>query len=1153
MQRIDDRLVLSPSDLVNYVACRRLTELSLEVLDGRLERPTETDPELAVVTRRGLDHEDRYLEELEASGLDVIRIPSDGTLGDRVALSLEAMARGADVVYQAAFFDERGEGPAWVGFADFLRRVEIPSSLGAFSYEPEDAKLARRVKPGAAIQLCAYAEQIERLQNHAPEYVHVKLGSGERESLRLADHSAYFRAAKARFLADLSEGIAAYPDPVEHCQICVWRERCDEQRLADDHLCTVPGLRSDQARKLREAAGIDTVGALAVLDPPVDGIVGSTLEKLQRQARLLVEARTAADGARPPYELLGPVEPGRGLGALPTPSQGDVIFDIESDPFVGIGGLEYLFGVGWVKADGTFDYRALWAHDPNQERASFESLIDFFVERRLQYPDMHIYHYAAYEPTAIGRLMGRYGSREDEVDDLFRGGVFVDLYRVLRQALCVGAPSYSLKKIEGLYLDARTQAITDGGSSIVEYERWIEEGDAQILTELEAYNRVDCDSTRLLRDFLESLRPEYEASFGVRLTRPPVGDPDAPETAVAASDENGTLKAQLALRAAREEEEAGSTTLLLGELLDWFRREAKPAWWQYFDRILRCDEYDLFDDTETIAGLVYEGIARTEAKSYIHRYRFDPSQEHKLSAGQGVCDPAVERERLLEGRNQPRPGALVSVDSSAGVLELKRGINSAAPHPVCLIPEGPIRTAEQRAALRRVAQEVIDAGIDGPGAYRAARDLLLRRPPRSGRGAFPGGSLRRAEESALKAMLRLAADLDGGALSVQGPPGSGKTYSAARVVTEIVEAGGTIGITANSHAVITNLLGEVMRCAAEQSIVVQASQKAEDAQALDHPSVTVRNEWQAVLSDLDGGTPVIAGTAWLFAREDFDHRLDYLIVDEAGQLSLANVLAVATAANNLVLVGDPRQLAQPSQGTHPEGAEASGFGHLLDGAETMPAELGLFMEHTRRLHPDICRFVSEVVYEDRLESLAGCERQALSGTGPLAGSGLRWVPVPHTDNHLSSPEEAEIAAALFGALLGRSWTNRDGTERTVTTEDILVVAPYNAQVALLREHLPSGARVGTVDKFQGQEAPVVLVSLATSSADKAPRGLSFLYSTNRLNVAVSRAKALTVMMASPQLLAANCRSVEELRLANGLCRYVELAGSIAPDYLLGSV
>ncbi len=241
-----------------------------------------------------------------------------------------------------------------------------------------------------------------------------------------------------------------------------------------------------------------------------------------------------------------------------------------------------------------------------------------------------------------------------------------------------------------------------------------------------------------------------------------------------------------------------------------------------------------------------------------------------------------------------------------------------------------------------MAHAIVDAGVDGPGPYQAAEDLLLRLPPRQARG-LPEGPLRRSDENALEAMLRLAADLGCGALSVQGPPGSGKTYSAARVVTEIVKAGRTVGITANSHAVITNLLQEVVRCGAQQGVAVRATQRADDGQGLDDPSVTVRGDWQTVLADLDGGTLVIAGTAWLFAREDFDQRLDYLIIDEAGQLSLANVLAVATAAKNVVLVGDPRQLAQPSQGTHPDGAEASGLGHLLAGVETMPAELGLFM------------------------------------------------------------------------------------------------------------------------------------------------------------------------------------------------------------------
>jgi uncharacterized protein len=357
----------------------------------------------------------------------------------------------------------------------------------------------------------------------------------------------------------------------------------------------------------------------------------------------------------------------------------------------------------------------------------------------------------------------------------------------------------------------------------------------------------------------------------------------------------------------------------------------------------------------------------------------------------------------------------------------------------------------------------------------------------------------------------------------------------------LVKAGKTVGITANSHAVITNLLRTTVGEAERQGVSLRAAQKAEDNQGLRHPAVSLHDQNADVLADLADGVDLVAGTAWLFSRQDLDQALDHLIVDEAGQMSLANALAVGTSATNLVLVGDPRQLSQPSKGTHPDGAGVSALDHVLADADTMPEDRGVFLDHTYRLHPGICEFVSEIVYDGRLHSVAGCERQAIGGEGALAGSGLRWAPVDHSGNRSSSPEEAEVVQRLYQDLIGRSFTDRDNVAHQLGPKDILVVAPYNAQVSELGRMLPGGARVGTVDKFQGQEAPVVIVSLATSSLEAIPRGMEFLFSRNRLNVAVSRAKALTVMVGSPALLAVKCNTVEQLRLANGLCRYVELA------------
>jgi uncharacterized protein len=285
---------------------------------------------------------------------------------------------------------------------------------------------------------------------------------------------------------------------------------------------------------------------------------------------------------------------------------------------------------------------------------------------------------------------------------------------------------------------------------------------------------------------------------------------------------------------------------------------------------------------------------------------------------------------------------------------------------------------------------------------------------------------------------------------------------------------------------------------------------------------------------------VVAGTSWLWAREQMRNTVDVLFVDEAGQKSLADVVAVSGAAKSIVLLGDPQQLAQPSKGSHPAGAEVSALEHLLDGADTMPDDLGLFLETTHRMHPKVCAFISEIAYDGKLHSEPNLERQSVDGE-----AGLRWVPVEHEGNRTASPEEAKRVGELIDDLVGSKWTDKTGKTRKLKLDDVLVVAPYNAHVACLQQHLPEGARIGTVDKFQGQEAPVTIYSMATSTADDAPRSMEFLYDLHRLNVAVSRAKALSILVCSPQLTRVLCRIPNELRLANALCRY-EAASRCGP-------
>jgi uncharacterized protein len=267
--------------------------------------------------------------------------------------------------------------------------------------------------------------------------------------------------------------------------------------------------------------------------------------------------------------------------------------------------------------------------------------------------------------------------------------------------------------------------------------------------------------------------------------------------------------------------------------------------------------------------------------------------------------------------------------------------------------------------------------------------------------------------------------------------------------------------------------------------------------------------------------------------------LDVLVVDEAGQMALANAIAVGPAAGSLVFLGDPQQLRQPSHGSHPPGVDRSVLDHLVGDEDTMPPQFGLFLETTYRMHPAVCSYISEVFYDGKLEPDPMNVQQEVLGQAPAAG--LLYKPVPHTGNRTISLEEVEQVGATVRELLGRPWRDRHKNIQQLLGSDILVVAPYNAQVRWLMEKLPQDVRVGTVDKFQGQQAPVVIYSMATSSADDAPRGVDFLFSLNRLNVAVSRARSLAILVASPSLLMARCRNPRQMRLVSALCRFVEQA------------
>ena len=1159
MQLLDQHLLLSASDLINFLECEHLTALDLESAHGRLDAQPKRADTADLVARKGDEHERRHVEQLRAEhGDELVEIatgPGHADLAHAANATREAMQRGAPVIYQATFLKD-----GWRGHADFLERVEHGSALGGWSYEVADTKLARSLKPYFVIQLCLYSELVADIQGAMPAEMHVILGTGERKSLALADFTAYYRRMRGHFVATLAGGLDhTSPEPVPHCGLCRWSDLCDARRVADDHLSLVARLSRQQGTRLR-AEGIARVEQLAAAQPAdrPRGIGEETFERLRQQARLQVDQR--ANGVAS-FELLRPAldpdGPRRGLALLPEPSDGDVFFDIEGDPFYE-DGLEYLWGVTYME-DGERRFRPFWGCDRAAEGTAFRDFIDFVVERRRRYPDLHVYHYAPYEATAMKRMMGLHATREDEVDRLLREHVLVDLYRVVEQSLRISQSSYSIKKVEAFYMEAREESVTDGEDSILMFEQWLEGGDQGLRDAIEAYNHADCDSTLMLLDWLLERRAECETQYGVTIPwRPAGGDAPAPQAESADAETVGLSEALLdgLPDESKITDPDERSRWLLAQLLDYHRREDKPMWWEYFARLEKTPLELIEEDSEAMGGLVAVGEPeRLPPPKRSIRYRLEfPAQEHKIKPG-SFFDPLsaeIDEETGELLPFSPRAYEVERVADDEGAIEIVRGnAKSGEPLPEALIPRDHYGAGLQKTALRELAADVLERGLAAPGRASAARSILRRELPRS---AFIGeGDDLQSGPHDLDRTTAIALGLDRSHLFVQGPPGSGKTYTGAELILSLLEAGKRVGVSANSHKAICKLLEEVEESNRARGVAFRGLQKYSSREQayvseLDEPAIEASDSGKAFPTP--EGVELMAGTAWLWCREDMRESVDYLVVDEAGQVSLADALALASAARNVILLGDPLQLAQVATGSHPPGVGASVLEHLLGEHSTIPADRGVFLDQTRRMHPDVCRFVSEAIYDGRLDSIEECANQDIDSTGELTGTGVRSIAVEHEGNMRQSPEEARRIAGEVAGLIGALYTRSDLREAALAQDEVIVVSPYNAQVRCLREHLDAAGltevRVGTVDKFQGQEAAIAFFSMATSSGEDVPRNVEFLYSRNRLNVAVSRARCIAVLVASPALMTIRCRTVEQMRLVNALCLLDEMGDQVRP-------
>jgi predicted RecB family nuclease len=1121
-----DHIQLSATDLSNHLGCHHLTELNRLVALGKLTKPSWADPALAVLAKRGAEHEEAYVNYLASQGRTVVNLNGQGP-----EATAAAMQKGIDVIVQAALSRDQ-----WTGRADILCRVDTASALGGWSYEVQDTKLSKNTRAGTILQLSLYTDIVHSIQGVEPERMYVvKPGDPfEVEAFRFADFKAYYRLTQ-RSLAQVIAGEpkTTYPEPVEQCGICNWWKECDKKRHDDDHPSLIAGIRAMHIGELRKHE-IRTLEAFALRDDPLPGKPErgniETYHTIHKQAKIQRDGRVQQTLL---HELL-PLVQGRGFMRLPEPSKGDIYFDIEGDPFFDQLGLEYLFGYAFMDETGELTYHKRWAKNRVEEKRAFGEFMTFVMARLKQYPDLHIYHFSPYEPSAVKRLTGRHGIHEADLDWLLRAERFTDLYAVIRESLRASVERYSLKDLEQFAKYTRKVALQQAGSASRTVEFALELNDhasltPEILTLVEDYNADDCLATAAIHQWLEKLRAESIAS-GKDIPRPERKTGEATDNVEELQVRAKSLFEGLTKDLPEDRQawtEHDKAKWLLANQIDYFRRESKSAWWEFF-RLHEMSYDELIDERKAIAGLRYIGDVPLTGRSKlpIHRYSYPPQE-----VGLGADDALHE----VMGN---KIGTVHAISQELCTIDIKKTGESQHIHPVNVHEEEVVTIEPLATAIFDVAFTVIDDGLE-TAPYRATKDLLLKKGPRL--AAPESGPLLQTDEDVVEGAVRIASQLRHSVLGIQGPPGSGKTHTGAMMILRLAQQGKRIGITAPSHKVIRNLFDKVLELGAKHNMPVKLAHKSKDKSESPPQGLEEVPDTKKALKALDE-KKVVGGTAWLWAHNDARETLDYLFVDEAGQMSLPHVLAASRAAKNIILLGDPQQLEQPQKASHPEGADVAALSHLLDGHKTMPEDKGIFLGITRRLHPRITEFTSEIFYEGRLHSLPGLEAQTLQGNTLFKGAGLFYVPQHHTGNQNKSPEEINTIARIVQQLTTGdvTWINEKGQRAKVTPQDIVIVAPYNAQVAALAERL-SQCRIGTVDKFQGQEAAVAIYSMTSSTSQDVPRGMNFLYNPNRLNVATSRARCVCILVASDKLLEADCRTVDQMKWTNSLCRFKELA------------
>ena len=1144
MRNDHDRLKTA-SRLKNWIACNYTTvnEINNKELKKKDRSTTET-----IRKKRGDEFEAKVYKNLIKQFPKHIQIKKDE---DRFEKTKEAIKKGYDLIHKAHF-----KHKGWVGEIDFLiLDKDKKTKNGKCRYEVYDTKLSSVPQTDHITQISLYSEWIATQQDdELPDFMYLILGIKDKENkisklkideevkqYKTLNYQLYFQKNNANYIKFLeNDKKDIEPNRCSFCAMCEWSDVCDKIWLEKDHLNQIAKIRKDQIIKINDH-GIKTLSQFVKLKKTekIKGLHSRIFTKHLAQAELIIEYKKT----KIPQIKILPLEVERGFNKMPESSEHDLFFDIEGlDKILNSEeseqdkqALEYLFGI-YDHDNKKEPYKYFWAHNQDEEKEKFIELLEFIDKHLKKYPDAHIYHFNHYEKTALTKLMSKHDTHLEQVNDLLRYGKLVDLHAVVNQGMQVSEREYSLKNLEKFYQFKRKGEVKKASDSTDKYLDWIETGEEKLLDEIKLYNREDCESTYFLREWLLDKKPK-DSIYAIK-KEPEVREKNWEK-------ENEELKILIEKNCKDKE-----IKQILKDILGFHKREEVIYWQSIFNRAANKNDEDLIEDAKCIGFMekVNEETTGTTPKGLTKKiitYKF-LKQDFKVKEKDSLIN-ATDGD--LKTNNV---GVVISIDdteNSENIIQIST--TKDLPEILSVAKNEFVNSQTIIDTIRRFVESV----IKGEKKYKATYEFLKKNYPKI-KNIKEGETIVK-EGDFLKESFKAVESMDNSYLYFQGPPGVGKTHTAAHIIIELIKKSNKIGITANSHKVIFNLLDKIEELTIEgnndfsftgyhKGSSSDPEKKYADGKFIKHISGSKKisgksfDKMDLEFESLDAD--LFSGTAWCFSRPACDEKLDYIFIDEAGQLTTADVLAISLSAKNVVIIGDQMQLSSPISAVHPGESGKSLPEFLLEGKDTISPDKGIFIDKSRRLHPKLRQFISENFYDERLKNFDFTEKRKIIFSNKkdlLPETGIVMVDANHKNMcRQKSEEEGKLVKDFYNRLLGSTFLDENNSKKIMNEEDILVVAPYNVQVNYLKSILPKGAKVGTIDKFQGQQAPATIISMTTSDPESLPRNVDFFFSRNRLNVAISRSQCLSIVIMNKKILEIACKKIEHIHLVNTFMKLI---------------